>query len=235
MRNLFLLLVLANLGLLGWQRWIAPREDPAVSPEAERKELPSLILAPKPEAPRPAPAAAAPSAGAGQTALAPASPDAMAPAAESARCVSVGPFRDQSEAGEAAAALRAGGFAPRQRLAAGQVWVGHWVYLPAFSSRAEARTTLNNLKRRGVADSYIVPSGAERNAVSLGVFAERDRAERRVVEVSALGYAPRIADRHRSGAVYWVDTDLDAGASLSVEDLATVPGRILRLEVIDCP
>ena len=232
MRNLVLLLVLANLGLLGWQRWIAPDGEDAVVP-GDSEGLPSLILAPKSGKSELAPAAASPPPPSETVQIADAA-QAETVAADR-RCVSTGPFRDLSDASEAMAALRSAGYAPRQRLTEGQVWVGHWVYLPAFSSRAEARAILNTLKRHGVADSYIVPSGAERNAVSLGVFAERDRAERRVVEVSALGYAPRIANRHRTGAVYWVDTELDAGDGLDVQQLVSVPGRIMRLEVLDCP
>ena len=234
MRNLVLLLVLANLGLLGWQRWIAPDGADAAVP-GDREGLPSLILAPKSAEFLPAPVKARTRPPAEAAPVAAVAPAGTVPADGLQRCVSTGPFRDLSEASEAMAALRSAGYLPRQRLTEGQVWVGHWVYLPAFPSRAEARTILNTLKRRGVADSYIVPSGAERNAVSLGVFAERDRAERRVVEVSALGYAPRIADRHRTGAVYWVDTELNAGDGLDVQQLASVPGRIMRLEVLDCP
>ncbi|HUO81515.1 MAG TPA: SPOR domain-containing protein [Gammaproteobacteria bacterium] len=233
MRNLVLLLVLANLGLLGWQHWIAP-DGKDTSFRGDREELPPLILAPKPGKAPPAPDTAGTPAGEASQ-VAEVAPTVTTPANGAPRCVSTGPFRDLSEAGEAMNALRSAGYAPRQRLTEGQVWVGHWVYLPAFPSRAEARTILNALKRRGVADSYIVPSGPERNAVSLGVFAERERAERRVVEVSALGYAPRIADRHRIGAVYWVDTELDAGGALDVQQLASVPGRIMRLEIQDCP
>ncbi|MBA3565037.1 MAG: SPOR domain-containing protein [Gammaproteobacteria bacterium] len=150
-------------------------------------------------------------------------------------CVSIGPFRDLSETSQAIASLRAAGHVPEQRLAEGQVWVGHWVFLPAFESRSAARRVLKALKERSVAESYIVPSGDERNAISLGVFAERERALRRAAQITALGYAPKIADRHRSGAVYWVDTEIGPAGQLSADDFEPIPGRILRLEVETCP
>lgn len=272
MRNLFLLLLLANLGLLGWQRWISPQAPGTDSIVIEqRSELPRLVLAEEviEEEEKEVPQAADVTESAAEVAEekdeadeteeaemaelaeesgderlpeAPAVPVDEAPVSaatipdESAeRCVSIGPFRDLTETTQAMTAMRAAGHEPRQRLTEGEVWIGHWVFLPAFESRSDARTVLNRLKNSGIADSYIVPSGEERNAVSLGVFAERDRARRRVAEISALGYAPRVADRHRSGAVYWIDTQLGAAESLEPDDIETVPGRIMRLDVIDCP
>lgn len=228
MRNLFLLLLLANLGLLGWQRWIAPDAEDTASVVSPHSELPRLVLADEARSDHsPGPLAA---------------PLAGAPIFESTlsgdtdgRCVSIGPFRDLTETTQVVESLLAAGHIPKQRLAEGEVWVGHWVYLPAFESRSAARAALNSLKKRGVADSYIVPSGDERNAISLGVFAERERAERRVTEVTLQGYAPKVADRHRSGAVYWVDTGIKPNGSLSPDDFETIPGRIMRLEVETCP
>lgn len=273
MRNLFLLLLLANLGLLGWQQWIGPAAPDDVPVSIEQNELPRLMLTkevtPEPdvgakaveiaevaggsEGAEPAEAegvteevaeaavvsdesADEPPAGTPPAPIeeAPATA-AAAPREAAGHCVSIGPFRDLTETTQAMTSLRDAGREPRQRLAEGEVWIGHWVYLPAFESRSAARTVLNRLKEHGIVDSYIVPSGEERNAVSLGVFAERDRARRRVAEISALGYAPRVSDRHRSGAVYWVDTELEPAATLQPGDIETVPGRIMRLDVIDCP
>lgn len=223
MRNLFLILLLANFGLLAWQRWIAPADEATPVIIAQDK-LPRLMLAEEAMIEERAGPRAAPLDDA---------PPPMILGEAPGRCVSIGPFRDLAEAEQAISTLRVAGHTPEQRLTEGEVWVGHWVYLPAFDSRAAARVAMNKLKKRGVADSYIVPSGEERNAVSLGVFAERDRAERRAAEISSLGYTPRIADRHRSGAVYWVDTELEPGGSLDPE--LEIPGRIMRLEVEACP
>src|SRR6202020_926631 len=44
------------------------------------------------------------------------------------RCISVGPFRDVSEAAHAATTLRGGGYDPRQRVADGDIWGRGWVY-----------------------------------------------------------------------------------------------------------
>ncbi len=51
------------------------------------------------------------------------------------RCVTIGPFRDVSEAAHAASTLRGGHYDPRQRVVDGEVWAGVWG-LSADSLRA---------------------------------------------------------------------------------------------------
>jgi hypothetical protein len=72
--------------------------------------------------------------------------------------------------------------------------------------------------------------------LSLGVFTDRRRAERRREEVSLLGLDASISDRRQPGSVYWIDVLRDADDP--VLDPATIPsdpGRILRIEVRSCP
>ncbi|CAN5170512.1 hypothetical protein BH24PSE2_BH24PSE2_14810 [soil metagenome] len=217
MRNLFLLLVLANFGLLAWQRWIAPSAERPV----EEATLPRLELA-----------------GAVEDDDLPAveeMPVVASSADGTARCISIGPFRNESETAQVLRSLRAAGHTPEQRLAGGEVRLGHRVYLPAFESRSAARRVLDALKAHGVGDFYIVPDGKERNAISLGVFASRELADERAAEISAAGYSPVIRDHYRSGAVYWIDTEIGRGDSLRLEDFEPIARRIMRLETAPCP
>jgi hypothetical protein len=51
-----------------------------------------------------------------------------------------------------------------------------------------------------------------------------------------LGLNPGVADRNRTGDVYWVDIDLKPTDSLlNPADLQSENGRIVRLEVKACP
>jgi hypothetical protein len=152
------------------------------------------------------------------------------------RCISVGPFRDVAEAARAASTLRSGGYDPRQRVAEGDVWAGVWVYVPAPATRAASDQVLAKLKAGGIEDALEMPGPNDGSVISLGLFSEQKRAQARVAQAQSLGFNPGIADRKRTGNVYWVDIDLKPTDSvLKPSDLQGEAGRIVRLEVKGCP
>ena len=151
------------------------------------------------------------------------------------RCISVGPFRDVSETAHAASTLRSGGYDPRQRVSEGEVWAGVWVYLPIPPSQTSGQL-LSKLKAGGIEDALEMPGPSESSVISLGLFADQKRAQTRVSQAQALGLNPGIADRKRTGDVYWIDIDLKPTDSvLKPSDLQSETGHIQRLEVKGCP
>lgn len=250
MRNLFLALVLANLGFAAWHLWYSDQTQTVASSRRDGpaitlvSEAPDTVAAPDatvvaasvsipPTAAARADTAMAPAAG--PPLAADAAAHEVAPvAATDERCVSVGPFRELAQAANAAASLRTVGYVPTQRVAEGEIWVGYWVYLERIATEAEADAILTDLRERGVTDSYVIPDSGANNIISLGVFSEIGRAGRRREEVRAFGYEPVVTDRTRRGTVYWVDVLLVPGQVLDFDALQT-PGRILRLEQRPCP
>lgn len=251
MRNLVLVLVLANLAFAAWAAWFAPAAS--VGRRAD-EGLPALTLVSEvpvdlrsegvvveqeggPEqrlpvvvASSPAPSlesAAAPSGAAPSTAA------ALSSAAPASPCTSVGPFRELSQAATAAATLRNAGFEPVQRVSEGDVWIGYWVYIPAIATEQEANEILARVRAEGIADSYVIPNTDSGNLVSLGVFSEISGVGRRRDQVRALGFEPQVVDRTRRATVYWVDVALAAGQVLDFDALQP-PGRIIRLEQRAC-
>jgi hypothetical protein len=231
-------LVLANVGYFLWARGIAK------TPEAPALGLPAATLKLASESSE-TPRAAGPDAG---NAAAAGITGTDAPRADAGdgvrqglltnvkRCISIGPFRDVSEAAHAATTLRGGGYDPRQRVADGEVWVGVWVYLPLPPSRAAGDQTLAKLKAGGIDDALEMPGPNEGSVISLGLYSEAKRAQARVAQAQALGFNPGIADRKRTGNVYWIDIDLKPTDSLlNPADLQSDAGRIVRLEVKGCP
>jgi hypothetical protein len=223
-------LVLANVCYFLWERGIAK------TPESAAPAAPATLklASENPDAPRLA--AAGPGAG----------PEAAADNSSAAggsglltdvkRCISVGPFRDVSEAAHAASTLRGGGYDPRQRVADGEVWAGVWVYLPLPASRALADQTLAKLKAGGIDDALEMPGPNDGSVISLGLYSETKRAQARVAQAQTLGFNPGIADRKRNGNVYWIDIDLKpTDGLLNPSDLQGESGRIVRLEVKGCP
>ena len=143
-----LALLLANAGYFLWARDLAESDSMTVAGGAPT--LPTIKLAaemPQPGAAHGASAEVLHEDSADGISMTPPATAAAASAAASTgaddqsaqlltnvkRCVSVGPFRDVSEAARAATTLRASGYGPRQRVAEGEVWAGVWVYLPTCS------------------------------------------------------------------------------------------------------
>jgi hypothetical protein len=264
MRNLFLVLVLANLAFAAWHSWFSPAavtpdtsdvptimlasEFPVAELEVEappivEAELESLATAP---APAPAPEAevdplddpiAEPEPPPGDiedvVAVTPPADEGVAAGDAQRSCVSVGPFRELSQAATAAANLRSTGLDPLQRVGEGDIWVGYWVYLAAIPTLANAETILARLKESGIAEAYVIPSSDSGTLISLGVFTEVARAGNRLSAARELGYEATISDRTRRGTVYWVDVLLAPSESLDFDALQP-PGRIMRLEQRPC-
>jgi hypothetical protein len=151
-------------------------------------------------------------------------------------CMSIGPFADLPQASQAQAALRSAGFQPRQRMEQGEIWAGYWVSIQDLPTREAAEAALKTLTSNGIADVYVMPGSDPPNVLSLGVFSDYQRAQRRVDEVRAIGLTPRIDDRKRAGSVYWIDVDLmEPGQIVDSSIFQTDPGKITRLEMRACP
>jgi hypothetical protein len=239
LKTIVVCLVLANVCYFLWEHGIAKAPEAVVaSPSPAPATL--KLASESPEAMRnesSSGAAAASPAAAGAAAASDGARDGNSGLLTNVkRCISVGPFRDVSEAAHAASTLRGGGYDPRQRVADGEVWAGVWVYLPLPATRAVAEQTLAKLKAGGIDDALEMPGPNEGSVISLGLYSEPKRAQARVAQAQALGFNPGIADRKRTGNVYWIDIDLKPTDSLlNPSDLQGESGRIVRLEVKGCP
>ncbi len=235
LKSIVVCLVLANVSYFLWARGIAKTMDaPAqIAPAATLKLASESAVAAPVSSPDP-----------GSSTMSAAAEGVEASHTDQAaglltnvkRCISVGPFRDVSEAAHAATTLRGGGYDPRQRVADGDVWAGVWVYLPLPASRAAAEQVLTKIKAGGIDDALEMPGPNEGSVISLGLYSETKRAQARVAQAQALGFNPAIADRKRTGNVYWIDIDLKpTDGLLNPADLQGEAGRIVRLEVRGCP
>ena len=150
-------------------------------------------------------------------------------------CASLGPFRTEDDAGNAAARLAAEGFSPLQRTAEMVVGGGYWVHLPPYPTRAAAQRVVTEINAGGVPDAYIVRTGEDINAIALGLLTELERAQRLAEEVRAIGFDAQIAERTLTDTVYWVDVEVDDIARIDPTQFQSSPDRIARLRIEDCP
>jgi hypothetical protein len=220
-RAVFFLLLFANLAFLGWAEWVdVPQPAPANDVYAK---LPRLRLISE----QPGDDNRASSGSARKTAL---QPPPQAP-----RCLSIGPFDDQPSATRGASALREKGLTPRQRAAQGEISKGYWVYIGGLKSDREVGEVLRTLEQSHIEDAHLMPDAGDAHRVSVGLFSERDRADRRAQAIQKLGLQPEVAERKLPTTVFWMDVDLPPGTtSLTAEDVAG-EGASSHVEVMPCP
>jgi SPOR domain len=222
-RNLFLALLLANVLFFGWQQWIAPPDLPAARLRSPGPE-PKIQAAGKAGARSgPVPVARA---GSGDTSAEPALPDAGS-------CVRIGPIADGQVGDALRARLAASGFEAMLDAEDGQIWVGHWVQLESVASREEADRVVARLAAGGLPDAYVLQTSPP-FSISLGVFRDRERADKVSAAAAALGFKPQTTDRYRAGVQYWLAFVMPAGKSLPLEELGRESGQILRAEQASC-
>ena len=226
MKNLILLLILANILYFMWGLYVEKDPEPGVA-ILEASDLgPALPTAARQSADTADSVGAV--LGAGE------SVDLAAVVGRS--CVTIGPFRAEEDADDAVTRYRGEGMRAVLRMSSGEIFVGHWVQIRNIGTREAGNATLEQLRAGGLADAYIVPNDDGTFNISLGLFGDADRAEKVELDARALGLAADITPRTREGDQYWVDIGLPpgkgAGAIVSqygedrvrLRDEATCPG-----------
>jgi SPOR domain len=218
-RYAFFALLLANLVYFAWAHWIDTPRPAALNDATAR--LPQLKLAEElPPSRRP---------------KAPTAPEKTA-LTEAAACFSIGPFGDLANSAQAAALLKAKGFDPHQRAEASQTTDGYWVYVGGIKTQADADKALVTLERAGIRDALVMPETSDAGRrLSLGLYSERARAERRAQAVQQTGLKAEVAERKIPGTIYWVDlSPLPGMSTIPLQDLFA-EGVRSRIAVQPCP
>ena len=130
------------------------------------------------------------------------------------RCVSVGPFNDLAQETRALSLLQERGFTPQQRAEEGDIRDGFWVYVGGIKTPADETKTLRALQDAGIADARAMGAADDGRRVSVGLFTDRSRAERRARGILAR-YRRALPLRHDllggSGSGYERRCGSDAG------------------------
>lgn len=218
MRNLFLALLLANLLLFAWQRWVNPVAEPTGA--RSLPELPDFRAAGP--APVPAGAGAPPAAVAG------------APGGEvEPGCVRIGPLAGADAAAELGRSLAAQGVVATPFAQDGRVWLGNWIQLTGFPTAEAAEAARQQLVAAGLADAYLMQEGGS-PVLSLGVFRDRARADRVAATARRLGFRPVTTDRFRPAVEYWLQARVPQDSVLARDALPLPGAQILRVEPAAC-
>ena len=144
MRNVALALLLANLLMLAWQRWVVPPE-PSPGTLALPQDYSELVYMP-----RPGTAVSGDDPILGATPLTPDS---------TVRCLRIGPFGRESDAQRVSIGLENQGAEVSRSSEQGNIWVGHWVTVQNLDSREKAKQALATLAANSMLDDHLKVQG----------------------------------------------------------------------------
>jgi cell division septation protein DedD len=198
-RVLFLLLLALNIGGAGWIAF-APKAQELSRPASD-PGVPALVLLSERE-----------SGHSTQSGTAAGEPSSSS---SDDVCLSIGPFQTQSDMRATLNSLSPLVKRIQFRDESATQSRGYWVFLAALKNREEALGVARSLSAKGVRDYYVVTAGDQLNTISLGLFREQANAERRKVEIAALGFDPKLIQRTEELPVYWIDLAKDKDNSVN--------------------
>jgi hypothetical protein len=225
MRNIFLALLLANILYFLWGQFVDEPKVAGVIVVNEAELGPPLVVEDASNV------LAATSVGA---VLGSGKPSDLA-AVVGRACVSIGPFKKDTNASEALAEYEAEGMWATMRETQGQVFVGYWVQIRDIPDRASGNAMVEKLRTGGLGEAYVVDTEEEGLKISLGVFGEMSRAERIELQAKSLDLSADITPRTREAEVFFVDIGLPPGrgAGSIVEKYGE--DRVLLRNQATCP
>jgi hypothetical protein len=213
MRILVLLLLLANLTLLGYTKLdsLGTGEGVRLAQQIQPDKI--VLLSPQQVA-----------------ALGPAKVAALANV-----CVEWGPMSDTDKS-RALASLEPLDLAKLISQKKVEVMANYWVFIPPAPNRSIADRRLEELKAQGVKDLLLVDGGPQRFAISLGVFRTEEAAQARLAALEAQGVkTARVGARVQAIAqTALVVRDPPAPAVTRLKELqGAFPGSEIRIGTCD--
>lgn len=201
MKNLLLLLLLANILYFVWGMVAEDAAEPGIAIVNESELGPPLDVSTNRDA------EAAASVGA---VLGSGEPSDLA-AVVGRSCVTIGPFKASADADTALTQYAGEGMRTSLRSAQGQIFVGHWVMIRDVADRETGNEILETLRQGGLTDAYLVPTEEDGLNISLGLFGELERAEKVELQAKSLDLPADITPRTREGSIFFVDIGLPPG------------------------
>ena len=209
MKNLLLLLILANILYFMWGLFATDDPQPGVAVVAESDLGPPLDVTTGEAGDTVASVGAV--LGSGEPS------DLEAVVGRS--CVTIGPFKVVGDADSAVLEYTNEGMRATKRLGKAQVFIGHSVQVEDVESRAAGREMLRKLGEQGLSDAFIVGNDEIGYAIALGIFGQLENAEKVELQARSAGFEVEVEPMMRDADVFFVDIGLPPGkgAGLIVE------------------
>ena len=201
MRSLFILLVVLNISYLVWGVVFSEKKESEL-PQQMRQGLQVLtLLSEEPER-------IVPPKDVGVTSkikMPKLGTKNKAKDMQSMTCFSLGPFFEEDQIKILESKLLKGGFNPTRKSITDNEPKSYWVYIPAASTMEEAKTTSKHLKAANVKDYFIIRTGKNARAISLGLYNGYNRAKLRKSNLTKLGFEAKVKTRYKKVTRHWLD------------------------------
>jgi hypothetical protein len=150
-------------------------------------------------------------------------------------CVTIGPFKENANADLAALEYANEGMRSVLRPTRAQVFVGHWVWIRKIESEIAADTVLQQLKDGGLNDVYLDRSDPADLKISLGLFGAEAGAEKIELQARSLDLPAEIIPSSKERDVFFVDIELPPGKGAGAMIEKHGQERVLTREAATCP
>lgn len=148
-----------------------------------------------------------------------------------AACFSMGPFDGLEQTKPVAETLEGYGALTYTQKKKQRISSGYWVYLPAFDDWKEARAQVMKLEQKGMTDVFIMGRGKMKNAVSLGLFSNKNAADSRMGELKKMGVKPKVEIQYMTNDQYWIDIDVERGKKDVVANINSIADSLTLLQL----
>jgi len=225
MKNLLLLLILANILYLMWGLFTTEDPQPGVAVVEESDLGPPLNVTTGQD--RDTIASVGAVLGSGEPS------DLEAVVGRS--CVTIGPFKVSGDADSAVLEYNNEGMKAALRSAQGQIFVGHSVQVLNVPSREAGRTMLGKLAEAGLGDAFIVGNEDVGLSISLGIFGNASNAEKIELQAESAGFEVDISPMTRDGTIFFVDIGLPPGKGAGAIIEKHGEDRVALRDAATCP
>ena len=225
MKNLLLLLILANILYFLWGMFVDDEVESGVAVVDESELGPALQISENRDESTVASVGAV--LGEGE------SSDLAAVVGRS--CVTIGPFRDGEDADEAATQYQSEGMRVALRSGVGQIFVGHSVQVRNIATWEEGEAIRDKLHAAGLGDAYLVGNEDEGIAIALGIFGNSENAEKVELQAESVGFEVDVSPMTRDSQVYFVDIGLPPGKGAGAIIEKHGEEKVLLRDAATCP
>jgi len=225
MKNLLLLLILANILYLMWGMFTSEDSNPGIAIVEESDLGPPLDVT------------------TGQDSDAIASVGAVLGSGEPSdleavvgrSCVTIGPFKVVGDADSAVLDYNNEGMKAALRSGYGQIFVGHSVQVQNVPTREAGRAILGKLVEAGLDEAFIVGNAEDGLAISLGIFGNESNAEKIELQAESAGFEVDISPMTREDTVFFVDIGLPPGKGAGAIIEQYGEERVALRDAATCP
>ena len=226
MKNILLALLVANILYYIWGSYVRDNGEQGVAVVSEEELGPPLAVTVERET-----EVVAESVGA---ILGSGEPSALE-AVVGRSCVTIGPFRANTDADTALTEYAGEGMPTALRSQHGQIFVGHWVQIRNIADKLTADEMLDELHEGGLTDAYLVTSEEDGLYISLGLFGDVNRAEKVELQAKSLDLPVSIVPKTREGTMFFVDIGLPPGKGAGAMIEKYGESKVLLRDQATCP